>query len=299
MALINCPNCNNLVSDKAVRCPKCGIDLTPVENIPENQVTTQVENVKPVSQIEKESADKISAKEDHTLRNILIGIVVLFAICGGMWFYYTNSHAVSTSSNLDIAKILEEVDRDMAAKNNDDALNKQNEEKRLEEFKNFRSNDLAAFMLHGKVKTVTCFSGQCFTYCEFNEEGKLIKYQTGDNHNKSNYEISHDGNSIALVMEGTFGSFGENYRVKDGKLVEYVFGGDGVAERIVYDHHDSNNWAKSKTCYEYDMENDSWKVTSTHSIKYSDIDQYGNWTTSKDEDGYTMESREIEYYPIH
>lgn len=203
MALINCPNCNNLVSDKAVKCPKCGIDLNAVEGAPEKEAIPLVENIEPVSQIESDVAAATHVEKDHTLRNVLTGIAVLLAISGGVWLYCTNGKEISSSSNLDTAKILEEVDSDMAAKSYEDELEKQNAEKRLEEFKNFKSNDLAAFMLHGKVKEVTSYSGQCFTRCEFDELGVLTKYESGDNHNSYESRISRVENELIILNSAT------------------------------------------------------------------------------------------------
>lgn len=288
MALINCPNCNNLVSDKAVKCPKCGIDLNAVEGAPEKKAIPQVENIEPVSQIESDGAAAIHVEKDHTLRNVLTGIAVLLAllaISGGVWLYYTNGKEISSSSNLDTAKILEEVDSDMAAKSYEDELEKQNAEKRLEEFKNFKSNDLAAFMLHGKVKKVTSYSGQCFTRCEFDELGVLTKYESGDNHNSYESRISRVENELIIIHAEESGNR-EVYKVFDNKLVELNF----ETGCYVYSDFDSNNWPKTRTCQELDGE-------YIGKFEYSDIDEYGNWTTLK-MDGHIMESREIEYYPI-
>lgn len=294
MALINCPNCNNLVSDKAVKCPKCGIELTPVESVPENEAIPQVENVEPISQVEPQNAEVIQElKEDHTLRYILLGMSILLFIGGGICIFSSINKGVSKSSNLDIDKILEEVDRDMAAKSYNEALEKQNAEKRLEEFKNFKSNDLAAFMLHGKVKKVTSYSGQCYTKCEFNESGILIYYEFGDNHSSHVSRISHEENKLTIIHAENSDDF-EVFEVVGYKLMK----NEHVGGYWLYSEHDSNNWAKSKIHYECDMDGYSCVNLRFASITYSDIDQYGNWTTSKDEDGYTMESREIEYYPF-
>jgi hypothetical protein len=48
MALIQCPECSNDVSDKATSCPKCGCPLQPapsqpvVENVEQNNLTEQI-----------------------------------------------------------------------------------------------------------------------------------------------------------------------------------------------------------------------------------------------------------------
>lgn len=161
---------------------------------------------------------------------------------------------------------------------------------------NLRTKDLTAFLLHGKVKEVVSRSGQCFTRCCFNEAGKLVKYESGDNHNTNKYEISHNGNELGLVMEGTYGSWGEAYRVNGDRLTEYEAGGDGVDDKYKYSNYDSNNWPPKAICYSYDMEQDCWKEESITLFKYSDIDKYGNWQKKYDSNGDIIESREIKYY---
>ena len=37
MALVNCPECNNEVSNKAMACPKCGYPLSSVKSVVEEQ----------------------------------------------------------------------------------------------------------------------------------------------------------------------------------------------------------------------------------------------------------------------
>lgn len=290
MALINCPNCNNLVSDKAIKCPHCGIELTPVESVPNTEVNAPLENVESISQIDQKLTDKTSSEASHTLRNVLIGIVALLVIsggCGALQIYYSSNKEITTSSNLDIAKIVGEIDRDMAAKANNDAIEKQNAEKRLEEFKNFKSNDLAAFMLHGKVKKVTSYFGGYVTLCEFDEFGVLTKYE----YEFSEHKIYHDGNQLRIINEDA--EIIEVYKVINYKLVKMEYGGFCYT----YSDFDSNNCPMTRT-WEKIVDDGIDEPTEINRYIYTDIDEYGNWTTSKDENGKVIESRKIEYYPI-
>ena len=167
----------------------------------------------------------------------------------------------------------------------------------LEEAKNFCTKDLSAFMLHGKVKTVTYHSGRSFSRCTFNELGSLIKYEIGDNHSSYQYQITHDGNKLLLGDE--LGTWGEVYEVNDeNRLVKYECGGDGVGSRNLYYYHDSNNCPRVEKVFSYDMYDNSWQEGETRKLTYSDIDEYGNWLTKTDHNDEILERRIIEYYSM-
>lgn len=174
--------------------------------------------------------------------------------------------------------------------------------KERDEARNLSTIDLSAFLLHGCVKTMTSYSGQCFTKCTFNEAGRLIKYELGDNHETHGYKISHNGNELALVMNGTYDSWGESYEVRGGKLVKYESGGDGAGDRCTYSNFDANNWPLTETVYEYylgdDDEADGWRLSRKNTFTYTDIDEYGNWRKKLDASGSVVETRDIEYHPI-
>lgn len=163
---------------------------------------------------------------------------------------------------------------------------------KLEEFKKFTTNDLAAFMLHGKVKTMKEFSGQSLSICTFNEAGVLVKYEIGDNHGTSRYSISHSGHKLGLT--DNTGTWGMSYDVRGGRLTGYECGGDGVGDRCTYSNHDANGWPHSVTSYEFDLETAEWAPAGSSRVSYSGLDEYGNWTQG----GPDEVTREITYYPI-
>lgn len=168
-------------------------------------------------------------------------------------------------------------------------------------YKKLSTKDLSAFMLHGKVKTMMVYSGQSFTKCEFNESGKLIKYQTGDNHVIHNYEITHNGDLISVHSDDEMSSLvGDCYEVNSDKLVRFEKYGDGEGFKITYANHDVNNWPLTETFSEYNVfsNNGDWQVRYTNSLSYSDIDEYGNWLTKTDHNDDILERRIIEYYSI-
>ena len=71
MALINCPECNKQISDKASACPDCGCPMTP----PISSVQTQT--------IEK-TAKKYKALSLVAVLMIFIGFIVALSTCGSM-----------------------------------------------------------------------------------------------------------------------------------------------------------------------------------------------------------------------
>ncbi len=277
MALINCPNCGKTISDRAVKCPHCGAVF--------NKTSYYYEE-------EPKGSNK-------TWLYVLLGVVAAAVIGTVAWFGFkyigqNNNKAAADSVAVD------SVDADTTVVDTiakmEEAPKVDSTKIKLEEFKSFRSADLSAFMLHGKVKSVTEYSGQCFTRCSFNKSGRLVKYEIGDNHSSEMYEISHYGSTLGITQPGTLGTWGWGYDVKGNKLVKYESGGDGVGDRCVYSNFDSNGWPRTETWYEYDMEEDAWILTSTKSVKYGNIDKYGNWQ-EKVSNG-DMEARDIEYYPI-
>ena len=167
-------------------------------------------------------------------------------------------------------------------------------------YKNLSTKDLSAFMLHGKVKTVTYYSGRSFLRCTFNELGSLIKYEIGDNHNTHQCQIYHDGNTLQL-SDGE-GPSGEVYEVDDeNRLVRYEHSGDGYGSRYLYYYHDSNNCPRTKKVFYYDLFDTSWQEGQTRNLTYSDIDEFGNWCICKENENRDSEEiihRDITYYAM-
>lgn len=171
-----------------------------------------------------------------------------------------------------------------------------------DEFKNIHSKDMSAFMLHGKVKTVTYYLGQSFSRCTFNELGSLIKYEIGDNHNTHQYPICHEGNNLLLSDE--LGSWVEVYEVDDeNRLVKYErsSSSEGFGSRYLYYYHDSNNCPRIAKSFTFDIFDNSSQEGQTIKLTYSDIDEFGNWCICKENENSDLEEiihREITYYAM-
>lgn len=172
----------------------------------------------------------------------------------------------------------------------------QNKQAKLEEFKNFRSKDLSAFILHGKVKHVEeSYGGNACTIYKFNEQGKLIDvqfdgYSCKIQHKESKLIISY------LSKSNEFDYSDSEYEVNSsGRLIRKVDGGEGgYYEESKYSQFDENGWPTYCTNIS-GLEPDEERTTSH--ITYMDIDEYGNWTR-KAIDGEIQECRTITYYPI-
>lgn len=171
-------------------------------------------------------------------------------------------------------------------------------QKKLEEFKNFRTMDLSAFMLHGKVKEMSEYIDysdySSFEKVTFDETGRLIKFIRGNTYYGSDeLEITHDGNTLTVYTPETDNS--TEYVIKENRLVRL----EQFQYYEVYSHYNSNNWPQISTCYEYNSEKDV-TYKKTYSITYSDLDKYGNWRKSlrKGNDNEYCYRRDITYYPV-
>lgn len=288
--LIKCPTCGKEISSESPICPHCGQYNKPY--------------------IRKELKNQI-------LKRLAIGLI-LFVIgaiaCMCVYFSHSSTRERTRSKVTHIinGQIIEGQKQTESASHssngvktgsktihiiNGQIIEEQEQTESANSFENFRSKDLSAFMLHGKVKTVTYHSGRSFSRCTFNELGSLIKYEIGDNHSSYQYQITHDGNKLLLGDE--LGTWGEFYEVDDeNRLVKYECGGDGVGSRNLYYYHDSNNCPRVEKVFSYDMYDNSWQEGETRKLTYSDIDEYGNWLTKTDHNDEILERRIIEYYSM-
>ena len=173
---------------------------------------------------------------------------------------------------------------------------------KFEENKNFHSNDLSAFMLHGKVKMMieTYNSSSYISTYTFDEKGQLTEAK-----DRGDYmEISHKGNKLILLCRNPSDApteYEEDFETDNlGRLIIHEAGYWETSNcvTITYSNFNSNGWPTSATSmYE--------GGTDLCQFQYSDMDEYGNWTKMKeiykregdeDEEEYVVH-REITYYP--
>ena len=284
MALITCPHCGKPVSDRAVKCPHCGCELKdksvaekPKAVAPEPQHNTPI--------VEEEGSSSNSGM-------IILLIVILVAI--GIFMYQKYYGQVEYETPTDSTAV-EPFDSDTTAV--DTLVKFDDTEAKLEEFKNFTSNDLAAFMLHGKVKMVK--EGDSKMY--FDENGTLTRYVDG----WGETEIEHRSDCDELYI-GSHGSGNFWITVRDGKVVKIGCDANmGVSVNNWYSNYDANNCPTRRKLVEELADEDALDGEGFHSeyfyvIKYSDYDEYGNYRekTEISDNETNRHTRTITYYPI-
>lgn len=170
----------------------------------------------------------------------------------------------------------------------------------LEEFKRFRTFDLSALMLHGKVKKVEeSYGGNACTVYHFNEQGKLINVVgSGDNYKS---KITRESNKLNIIFENPndqFGYYVETYTLDgSGRVISNVAGSEDYGEKFTYSAFDNIGWPSLSSCDIEEIGEES--TVKVYHLTYPSLDEYDNWTiqTSRDESGYEVSTyRTIEYY---
>jgi hypothetical protein len=163
-------------------------------------------------------------------------------------------------------------------------------------FMAFQTDDLTAFMLHGKVKTVT--EDDMTLY--FDENGTLVKCVNRIYDKMEKASISH-GEGLTI----RYSQYEQTITVRDKKIIENGFRmpSDNSGSRTYYGDYAPSlyGWPTSMVCDNYDQNGEVWSNT-TYTISYPQIDDFGNWTkcvsNDIDEGNETVETRTITYYPI-
>ena len=171
---------------------------------------------------------------------------------------------------------------------------KAKQKSKLNEFINFRTTDLSALRLHGKVKEMIEQQEDMEEVYKFNPQGQLVenmRRSIGDS-NGTVYVIKHEGNKLVISNE-----ISEDFQVelvyevdKLGRLKSiYVWGVDGLI-KYTYSDFNSNGWPRFYTWENYGKGESGF-------IEYSDLDKYGNYRKCEIEGDETIH-RKITYYPI-
>ncbi len=284
MALTTCPHCGKPVSDRAVKCPHCGC------NPKETSAVERLHDVAPEPQHNTPIVEEKGCSTNYGKIIIIVLAVIILAVGGFLGYkiygpsktpYVEFSDSTTADScGSDI------TEADTVAKFDDT-------EAKLEEFKNFTSNDLAAFMLHGKVKMIKEGDNRMY----FDENGILIKYV--DLWGETQIEHTSDGLYIHSQGHGD-----RPITMRNGKIAEIGFGTyQGITFYELYSNYDANNCPKTAICVEegiglYDGEEIHNETVNT--IKYSDYDEYGNYRKKIriSDNGTDVSTRTIVYYPI-
>ena len=273
MSLINCPECNKLISDKASSCPNCGypISLRPDEKSMADRLVVNDDSVNFSSKRQKRN--KIS-KQTAT---ILILAATIMAVCAAGTLYGIHRHKV---------KILAAQKAELQRQMEEEELARQ---KAIEDSiarVNFQTPDLKMVGAHGPVKSVVYDDdGEDVILhanrITFGEDGFIEKIVVSDN-----YELLVKRNSKKLI-ERLQSSSDHDIRYAHYQA-HYTYGEDDYIKQCSYSAATDDNcipldvvpkWDEtgkvSKMTFRSLIDDFDFKTTVT--CKYPKADKYGNW----------------------
>lgn len=273
MALINCPQCGKQVSDKASKCPHCGLDLaTP---------STQLEMKTPVSETITTPIEKHRKKRPIF---VVIGIS-LVAVFAALWFFVIND---SRGNNIDVVENTEtEIVSDSNTLDN-----------------RYLTQDLRMWGLFGPVKsfkttvsriggpsrwseeTLKNYNGEENLYdllsksVQFDAHGHFINTIDGKEYGYTIDEIAlKDGDRI-LMAKSYVGEMDDDYVTKqwryypNGMVKQSKFIGYEEGEECHYFYNEAGDLSRMEE--KGGAEGYMWKIITVYTIK--ERDEYGNWT---------------------
>lgn len=288
MSLINCPQCGKIVSDKAIRCPHCKRELKPITDAPKEERESKVVAQSDVKTTQSQSCPTPNIVDSYKwLFAIFVIVVVLVVACIG---YLIGQEPHTEDDTMGVTT--------------------SGESGETEKSSDFVTLDLSAFLLHGHVKKVTESDGRmiCFDY-----NGKISHYNDdwidlSDEQFNVKYDKEYDKDIFRIAGIGS----GKEFQIdKINRLttIHIWMGNSYEAEKKFSDYDKNGLPTKWKIVENYQEReegeedlpmSDIWKQRAiTTTIKYSDIDEYGNWRvkTETDNEGNTSTiHRNIEYY---
>ena len=282
MALINCPQCGHMISDKAKACPKCGYVLNneqakPVENIDDEESESQF--------------DVCTPQQGGGLKWILIVLAIL-VIGGGVGYYFY----ADNKAKKEIALAAEQARLDSIEAARLDSI----EAARLDSIRqdsiarrNFTTPDLAIKELHGHVAKCEWLYGDGAqqTTLSYNYDGKLISTECEG----ESYTYTRDKNGQIINEIKTTYSLGNivyKYKWKDNKIsvkqsVSTTYPDCPIGYSDYYFYNSDNLLA-------YETSDDSvfeggGQIRNFKTV-YSDykFDEMGNWISRKAKTTYQM-----------
>lgn len=288
MALIKCKKCGNFISDKAKACPKCG-----AANLPEG-----MENPPGAAGPESGKGDGVEGGKDDVqatpkksrkrlwILPIVIGVVILG---GEIGYYLYAEHKAKQEAELLEAARLEQLRLDSIEAARLDSIRQDSIE-----FRNFTSNDLRVFELHGRVKEVNyeslgegplsdLFKTQSFNFDETGIlEDKKKKYNYGGVCDERRNELSWRYTKNGYPSKGAYsGNFSDPEYVyisweyfSEGQLKVCGYG-EGPEAYVKEYEYDANGDLVSLTLYGQD---NYYASTGIGSVKIEETDKWGNWT---------------------
>lgn len=290
MALINCKNCGQQISDKARTCPKCGAPnlanqphYTPPENDPDDD-------------------DDDGGSTGHTTLYVVL-ILLVIGIIGGIAYYVYSTNQANEKIEQEQRRI------------NDSSAAAQLEAERLEaarldsirqdsiDRRNFTSPDLMFFDLHGPVKSVSYSAApskptddddyrilpvpDCAlfktTHFQFSRDGKLIdKRKLFDlDEPDGEYLYRWNFNADGFPSEGVYNNNGgcptQYWKYyPNGQLKESYNGYGSHFVEVKYTYNTQHNLTQIDATERGNM---GMEHLEHITIKITGTDMYGNWTS--------------------
>lgn len=262
MALIHCPQCGKTISDRAVQCPHCGAKFV-------------------------QTAPAPSKRKAFPMRVVIISLLSVVCLLAGIGLFMRYGF----HRNQYVAECMEDTSVVDSVVDAEAYMHDSEAQLRKEEFRKFRSADLDALLLHGKVKEMTESCGIDYITYRFNQDGVLTEALP------QAFYIYHQDNKLGLKLDekDCIGGYPKEYIYEideSGRLIECVTKDvENYTAETKYSGFDSNGWPTHAALSDY------YGDTSEMTITYSGIDEYGNWTkkTTSERDEIL---REITYYPV-
>ena len=327
MALKPCPQCGKMISDKAERCPKCGLDL---RNTSEQAKAPDAQNISQQPLIEKPTANEGSAyrsnptiierhyksgqparidkpKKSRIGLWICVCIILVVGIGAAIWIPV---HFHNEKLKAEHLALLEQQRMDSIAAV--EAELARLEQHRKDSIKiNFRSPDLSFFELHGPIKSVEGDINEIGSHpndekkkIDFDINGKLQIASSGSfnskNCGKIGWKISRD--KEGRIINISYNSYdglscypdSKKFKWEDNKIVKkdiYALYGN---THIKYEYNsegvlEKEVWdLREEEKFEDSPDFETWKITDY------EFDKYGNWISRKVNN--RTQTRQITYY---
>ena len=296
MALKPCPRCGKMISDKAERCPQCGLDVMNINSAqnPQNQQPKSRPTIidKPLPQgqptiIEKPSQDEYTTLIEQPKKSkkglwICLCIILAIGIGAAIWIPV---HRHNEKLRAEHIALLEQQRLDsIAAVEAELARLEQIRQDSIRQdsiFRNFKSIDLEIFELHGRVKSVSGSSplAYIFDYTNpnihyFDEDGncKKDKFVQG-------FKYDTNGYYTEVIYNDDSGGYPRaNFKWKDGKLIEYYDGYGNHNTTVEYKYDNNGDLIQSR---QKDIANSDYNSDEISIYTILERDEWGNWTKRK------------------
>lgn len=276
MSLKPCPNCRKPISDKAVKCPKCGLCLIPKSE----------DNSKLTDFISSESTtlkEPVNTKKQRSKNWIFVtGCIVLIGFI--VTILIVKHNAYKEAQKLELARI-EQLKQDSIIATQIEA---DRQLRRDSIFRNFHSPDLTLFNLKAPVKTLKTNDDK-YLYgllegekIEFDKIGFWVNYKdiiVSYSNNCKIISIERDNKGFINKInfeEGVGDLYYYSFKWEDDKIVSYfIYGYEMDVEAIINYKNDLLKTIEEKERgIEYEF---------FDNLNFSDyqLDKWGNWIECK------------------